>query len=456
MYCIVDIETTGGNHKSGKITEIAMFKHDGLSVVDSYSTLINPEKSIPYFISNLTGITNDMVADAPKFYEVAKKIIEFMGDDIFIAHNVMFDYNFIREEFKSLGYKFEKERICTVKSARKIFPGLPSYSLGKLCKSMGIPLESHHRAEDDARATATLFEMILQKNGQSHKGLLEKELKYSMMHPSMDKEKLHGITEDTGVYYFLNEQEEIIYVGKSLNIRQRVYSHFRNANSKRAITMINETVDIRTEVTGSELLALLKESEEIKTIKPKYNRQQKRNIENYGLFLEANEDGYAQLLIKRMGKKGDEALTAFKSLDEAKLKLRKWTERFGLCQKHTGLYSHKGPCFAYQVEECRGACISEESPDSYNARVQTALSYLEYQHNSFAIIDEGRTKDENSVVLVKNGCYLGFGYIGLDAQIQSPSEFQDYIEQKMDNRDVKQIIKSYLAKKRIKKLIPFD
>ena len=454
MYCIVDIETTGGNHKTGRITEIAIFKHDGLTVVDSYTSLVNPEQTIPYFISNLTGITNEMVQSAPRFFEIAKDIIEFTEGQIFVAHNVSFDYNFVKEEFKSLGYTFERDRICTVKSARKVFPGKRSYSLSNICKTLGITLENHHRAEGDAEATTELFKMILDANGNSHRGLMESDIRFSMMHPDMNREQLHALPEEPGVYYFMNSLDEIIYIGKSNNIKNRVASHFRNGKSRRAVEMIQQTVDVKTECTGSELIALLKESEEIKHFKPKFNRAQKRTFENIGLFVEMNEQGYLTFNLRRLGKDDTTLITTFKNLDQAKNKLAKWTEQFGLCQKYTGLYKHKGPCFGYHVGSCSGACVSEEDPELYNHRVQHATAYLQYKHNSFAVVDVGRHREENSVVLVENGTYLGYGYVDNSDPIYTIDDIKEIIEFKNDNRDTKQIIRSYLTRKRIKKLIP--
>lgn len=161
MYAIIDIETSGGNHKQGKITEIAIYKHDGVKVVDEYVTLINPELKIDWYVKKLTGITDEMVATAPKFFEVAKNIVDITRDCIFIAHNVDFDYGFIRAEFKKLGYDYKRKKLCTVKLSRQLIPGMQSYSLGKLCDELGIVLEHRHRASGDALATVKLFELLL-------------------------------------------------------------------------------------------------------------------------------------------------------------------------------------------------------------------------------------------------------------------------------------------------------
>lgn len=163
MFAIIDIETCGGKfeYKRGRITEICILVHDGLQVTEKFTSLINPECYITPFYTQLTGITNDMVANAPKFHEIAKDIIALTENRTFVAHNVSFDYNFIRDEFASLGYTFHREKLCTVKLSRKLIPGKPSYSLGKLCESLGIANNARHRAEGDAVATAQLFDILL-------------------------------------------------------------------------------------------------------------------------------------------------------------------------------------------------------------------------------------------------------------------------------------------------------
>lgn len=164
MFAIIDIETTGNSYKNGKITEIAIYQHNGQEVTGSYSTLINPEMDIPYFITELTGIDNKMVKDAPKFYEVAKTIIEMTTGRTFVAHNVSFDYKFIKEEYNRLGYKYDRKQMCTVRLSRRLLTGHRSYSLGKLCSDLGIEINGRHRAAGDALATVKLFEILLKKN----------------------------------------------------------------------------------------------------------------------------------------------------------------------------------------------------------------------------------------------------------------------------------------------------
>ncbi len=171
MYAIVDIETTGGSSKTGKITEIAILISDGEKIIDSFVSLVNPECNIPFYITQLTGITNHMVANAPRFYEIAKKVVEITSNRIFVAHNVSFDYNFIRKEFNDLGYDFKMKKLCTVQLSRKFFPGHESYSLGKICNKLNININHRHRAEGDALATAELFKLILKKETQNNLSL---------------------------------------------------------------------------------------------------------------------------------------------------------------------------------------------------------------------------------------------------------------------------------------------
>jgi len=293
MYAIIDVETTGGSPAIERITEIAVVVHNGEKIVDEFCSLVNPEKKIPYFITNLTGITNAMVSDSPKFYEIAKKIIELTTDCIFVAHNVSFDYHFIRNEYKRLGYGFYRDKICTVQLSKKLLPGLSSYSLGNICKCLDIANSSSHRAGGDADATARLFEYLLKLNQNNKLNISNlSKINKKNVHPGLSIEKMNHLPEDTGVYYFFNDKNELIYIGKSKNIRTRILSHFNNNNAKKAIEMKTEIADIEYELTGSELVALLKESHEIKQHKPLYNRSQRRSLSQYGLYHRIDNNGY--------------------------------------------------------------------------------------------------------------------------------------------------------------------
>jgi DNA polymerase-3 subunit epsilon len=272
MYAIIDIETTGLNHKAGKITEIAVFVHDGNKITDEFSTLINPERNIPYAITSITGITNEMVSDAPKFYEIAKRIVELTENKIFVAHNANFDYRFICEEFMQLGYKFRRELLCTVKMSRKILPGKASYNLDSLCSCLNIKIKNRHRAAGDAIATVKLLEILLAQNAnQSGEFLQGARLSKQDINKALDVAIINNLTNETGVYYFYNEKGDVIYVGKGNDIYHSVLTHFNKAKTKKALTLKSQIADIDYEVTGSELISCIAESENIGKINPCFN-----------------------------------------------------------------------------------------------------------------------------------------------------------------------------------------
>lgn len=444
MYAIIDIETTGGSTGKDKITEIAIFIHDGTRVVDEYQTLINPERNIPYHITQLTGINNEMVANAPCFYEVAKRIVEITEGCIFVAHNAGFDYNFIKAEFAQLGFNYVKDTLCTVKLSRKLLPGHRSYSLGNLCSDLNIAINGRHRAGGDAYATALLFSILVQNN-QGIPPKTEAELiNTKALNPILDIEAVKKLPEVCGVYYLYNENNELIYIGKSKNIRHRVMTHIANTKTTKASKMAFDIASIDFVPTGSELVALLKESHEIKVEKPLYNRKQRRSLMSYGLYMHNDKSGYINLSLKKTTS-GD-PLSTFSSLEEGKTVLNGWMKKYELCQKLCGLYDSAGACFNHQIHECHGACIGEEFAFSYNMRVNELLQAIKYESPNMAIIDRGRHADEKSVIWVENGTYQGYGYFDNSTQLTQLSELKDVIDKYPDNRDIQQIINAYLRK----------
>lgn len=446
MYAILDIETTGLSPINERIIEIAIYIHDGNQIVNEYSTFVNPERYISANITRITGITNEMVKNAPKFWEVAKDIIILTEGKSFVAHNATFDYNFIRNEFKSLGYDFKRDRLCTVKLSRKIIPNHKSYSLGKLCSDLGIVINGRHRAAGDALATVKLFEHLLKTD--STLGQLNSSKFYHI-----DAAIIKSLPEEPGVYYFHDHNGDVVYIGKSKNIKTRVFSHFSNEKSERALKMIDEVHNISYELTGSELIALLLESDEIKTQKPKYNRRQRRIASHYGIFSYIDDDGY--ICFKTEGIKKDNPVVSFNSAKEARDRLYVLSEKFNLCQKLCNLYDATGACFYYQLNHCKGACIQEESPEDYNQRAQAMLDELAYDWQNFFIIDAGRSDDEKSVVKIENGRYMGFGYIDTESIGNDLENLSDVIKAYPDNRDVQQIIRTYLKQHSVEMLLKF-
>ena len=440
LYAIIDIETTGLSPAKEKITEIAIVLHDGKNITGKFSSLINPEKKIPYRITQMTGISNQMVKNEPKFYEVAKQIVEMTMDRIVVGHNVRFDYGFLRSEFKSLGYDFQRKTIDTVKLSRKLIPGKKSYSLGKLCTELGISNRARHRAMGDAMATTQLFELLLSIEGHPE------ELDLKGMSASVNKSLTEGLPAVAGVYYFYDSSGELIYVGKSVNIRDRVLSHLSNNLHKKAVEMKNAIATVDYQITGSELAALLLESAEIKKHQPLFNRAQRRTYFNYGLYSFIDDNGYLNLKLMKIIDELNPLYT-YSSMFEGREHLTRLTEKFELCQKLNGLYNTAGACFHYQIRQCKGACMGEEPPAIYNSRVQEALENYHFDKQNFFVVDKGRSDDEKSVVKVEAGKYCGFGFI--EGNISDTNDLHDCIKPFNDNREVRQIINSFIKKNKV-------
>lgn len=453
MYAIIDIETTGGKYDQEGITEIAIHKFDGHQVVDTFISLVNPERKIQPFVVNLTGIDNAMLRNAPKFYEVAKRIVEITTDCIVVAHNAKFDYRILQTEFKRLGFGFQRQTLCTVELSKNLIPGLESYSLGKLCRSLGIPVSDRHRANGDAIATIKLFQLLIDKDVQ--KNILRKSIR-DIPKNQLDSKLLRileTLPNSTGIYYMHRKDGDIIYIGKSKNIKKRINQHFTSTTHK-SKKMQMQVAAVTYETTGSELIALLKESEEIKKNKPLFNRAQRRTIFTQALYSYTDINGYINLKIDQAdGRKS--AITTFSNRQSAKSFLFRAIETFELCQKLTGLYPTHSHCFNYSIEQCNGACINKESSDEYNARVLKLIQYNSFEKKNMLIVDRGRNFEERSAILIENGIFKGVAYFNLNFQINNIDIIQSLITPMQNNRDVQHIIKSYLRKNKNLKVIDY-
>jgi DNA polymerase-3 subunit epsilon len=445
MYAIIDIETTGLSPKSEKITEIAVVVFDGFNILKQFHSLINPEKYIPPNIRRLTGITNEMVQDAPKFWEIAKELVLLTEGKTFVAHNVNFDYNFIRHEFKELGYNFTRDKLCTVKLSRKILPGKKSYSLGKICKEIGVSISDRHRALGDALATTELLRHLLSIQSSSTPSVNKSFANYSL---------IENLPEKTGVYYFHNHENEVIYIGKSKDIKNRVKGHFNNFNSTRSLRMLEQIYDITYEITGSELIALLKESHEIKEHQPVYNRAQRRKATGVFICHKKDRYGYINFYISN-NSQGKNVVASFSSHKEAREYLFTVCKNNNLCQKLCGLYENAGACFDYHIKQCSGACIQKEKVEDYNSRAKEAIDLFHFKERNFFILDTGREEDERSVIKIEDGNYRGYGFISFNDLNGDYKLLHDIIETFQDNREIRRIINSYLSKNNVIQYIPY-
>ncbi|NRR92610.1 GIY-YIG nuclease family protein [Winogradskyella undariae] len=454
MYAIVDIETTGGKFNEEGITEIAIYRYDGHEVTDQFISLVNPEREIQPFVVNLTGINSSMLKNAPKFYEVAKRIVEITEDCIIVAHNSSFDYRILKTEFKRLGFPFKRKTLCTVELSQQLIPDMPSYSLGKLTRSLGIPISDRHRANGDAMATVKLFKMLLDKD--LDKVIVKNAIKVEQKSKISTnlKDIIDKLPADTGVYYIHNADGEIIYIGKSNNIRKRIIQHFTGTNSKsKKLQKFVSTVTY--EKTGSELAALLKESAEIKANKPIFNRALRKSIFTHALYQFTDQNGYINLKIDTSDSE-EMPITTFTTRLSAKNFLFKAVDTYNLCQKLTGLYTTKTNCFKYDVKECQGACVNEESADSYNKRVQELIEKFSYQNKDMLIIDKGRTIEEKTVFLIENGIFKGMGFFDLNHQINNRAILSSIITPMENNRDAQHIIQNYMRRNKRLKIVDLN
>ncbi|MEL6986205.1 MAG: exonuclease domain-containing protein [Bacteroidota bacterium] len=451
-FAIIDVETTGGMAKRDKITEIAVVIHDGEQIIDQFDSLVNPGRSIPHQITQLTGITTEMVSEAPYFYEIAKQIVEMTQGCVFVGHNVRFDYSFVQEAFKDLGYTYSRRKLCTVRLARKMFPEFKNYGLDFLTKHFKIDVDRRHRALDDTIATAEIFEKMLslEDSSETLNLLINEGIKESLLPAAITLDKLHELPEAVGVYYFHDSDGDVIYVGKSINIQKRVMQHF--AKTTRKATKLQRLVtDITFELTGSELAALLLESKEIKRLNPPVNIAQKERLYKFAIVEEKPINGYRQFKIQKLHVDLDKAkiVSEYSKLTYAKGHLKRLCLEYSLCYRHCDVDTSKqGPCKLKHLNDCFGACVNEEDVEEYNARFTIAKDYLQnFFQRDFFLIDEGRSNDEKSIFLIKDGKCAGMDYFSTNESVE-PAAILDQIQSYPGNAESNRIIRQFIYGKK--------
>ncbi len=436
-YAIVDIETTGGHAAGSGITEVAIIIHDGKSIIDRYETLINPERPIPYFIQILTGINNGMVEEYPPFYEVAKKIYSLLDGRVFVAHNVNFDYSFLKHHLELAGYKFAATKLCTVRMSRKIKPGMKSYSLGRLCDALDIPLKNRHRAMGDAEATAILFSKLLEWDTGGHRGgVLQNLYKEQRLPSSLPSEMIDNLPASPGVYYFMDKDGKVIYVGKAINLKKRVISHFVGHNPSLQRQNFNNTIcSIRAERCGTELMALLLEAAEIKKLWPRFNRSMKSFEPKYALYSYEDQNGYMRLAIDKLRKFHHGVQTFHKPSDAANT-LNRLIADFNLDRSLCSFGSHVKII----------PSDDRAHPEIYNLSVFKALDYLANHLPSFAIVDRGRHEEEKSCIWVEKGVFYAMGYIDQHTDMKYLEDIKTSLTRYSSNTYMMHLISSFAQK----------
>ncbi|MEK6154523.1 exonuclease domain-containing protein [Flavobacteriaceae bacterium 3-367] len=446
MYSIVDIETTGNGILGNKITEIAIFKHDGHRVVDEFTSLVDPECEIPYFITGLTGIDNHLVRNAPKIHEIADRILELTQDTIFVAHSVNFDYKVIKNELKILGIDFTRKKLCTVRLSRRLFPGYRSYSLGKLCSALDIPLMDRHRARGDAHATVLLFQKLLLAQGADaiFKSFLNARSQEATLPPGLPKEVFTSLPMQPGIYYFKNDKGQIIYVGKAKNLKKRVLGHFYDKADKE-VQMCRETSAIDFELSGSELVALLMESAAIKQHYPLYNRAQKKSTQQYAIFCYEDRNGILHLAYNRL-KLVPRPLATFYNLADCRSYLQRICMSEELCPKYCHLQENVSSCSHYSITSCGGICTGKESIEAYNEKVRSAIAHMGRSGENLLIKERGRTLEEDAIVLIRENRYCGYGFIEKTMEIKTLEDIEAYILPQKDTVDAQRIVQSFIQR----------
>jgi DNA polymerase-3 subunit epsilon len=446
MYAIVDIETTGSYAAANGITEISIRLFDGANETNHFQTLINPGQPIPYYIQSMTGISDSMVSNAPRFAEVAGRIAALLEGKIFIGHNVNFDYSFIKAQLNEEGHELNCGKLCTLRLGRKIFPGLPSYSLSNLCHSLGINIRDHHRAGGDTEATLSLFRLLMENDRERHiEKSLQRNSKESILPPNVPREHFEKLPYTPGVYYFHNEKGKIVYVGKARNIRYRVNSHFsNNSDSRQKQNFLKHVHGISYHRCGTELMACILESTEIKRLWPIFNSSQKRWEDVYGIFVFEDQNGYQRLAIDKNRKRLSPVYT-FHYLVDGQAMLRKMVKEFQLCPKLCFLQKDPGKCEALTNELCNGACEQKEGTAAYNERVRRAILALKALP-SFAIIDKGLNGDDRSCIFVMEGRFYGMGYIPLNGTEPEMDKLKEQLTEYHENNYIRNLVYSYAAR----------
>ncbi|WP_194768695.1 exonuclease domain-containing protein [Tamlana sp. I1] len=443
IYTVIDVETTG---PSNKITEISIFRYEDAILIDEFTSLVNPEVLIPDFITDLTGIDDVMVSKAPKFSEISENILTITKNAVFIAHNVSFDYNVIRNEFKAIGVAFNRKKLCTVKLSRKLLPGHKSYSLGKICTDLDIPINGRHRAKGDVEATVILFKKLLKKPDAQNviQLFLKKDSKEKKLPKNLKSETYNQLPNAVGVYYFKDKKGTIIFVGKATDIKKRVLSHF-NSKAEKEVILSQETADVDFELSGSETIASLMEDAAIKNHIPKYNQVIKRVPKAYGIFNYQDRNGILHLAFNTL-KAAPSPFQILHSIKDCQQYLEKLCKQFNLCPKYCHLQEGTPDCSTHPVQSCKGICKNSESVALYNIRVKQAMEYSKNSAKNLVLKQQGRHENEKAFIMIKDSMYCGYGFVDIEEQVMTSEDLEPFLIPQNDNVDVQRILQNELLK----------
>jgi DNA polymerase III subunit epsilon len=435
LFAITDIETTGQHASGGEITEIAVILHDGERVIDTFHTLVHPGVPVPYYIQRLTGITDEMLIDAPGFSFIADDLLDFMGDSVFVAHNANFDFSFIRAAFRHAGINWHPRRLCTVRLAKKAFPGLPSYSLSKVCASLDILHLNPHRALGDAEVTTRLFAMAYETLGESKIiPLIAKASSEAFLPHHLERNDYERLPETCGVYYFMDSKGQPLYVGKAKNLKKRVRMHFSgDLESARLQAFLSQIHSIKHIETGNELAALLLEDSEIRRHWPRFNRAQKNAIQRFGVVHYTDQRGYGRLAASSI-EKHTTPVESFANLAEARNWLIRFAQTYGIDFRLAGLQAmdnHDLP-----------------SVHDHNQQLQQGLSQLKEVHRVKYIEGKGRSEKETALIQLRGAFAVSLKFVS-QSDLPSDSAMEASVDISLLPSEINSaIVKSYLRQSR--------
>jgi DNA polymerase-3 subunit epsilon len=375
----VDIETSGGSPVKSKIIEVGAIRVEDGVITNQYRSFVNPAMPLPYWITKITGITDADLIQAPYFDDIAYQLNSILDGAIFIAHNVRFDYSFIKKQLESCGYNFRPKLLCTVRLSRALYPEAQGHSLEKIILRHNIKVDSRHRAFDDAKAIKDFAELAYKEHGSDiFKEAISRQVKAQTIPPNLAESAIKDTTNHNGVYVFEDEAGRPLYIGKSKQTRSRVLSHFRQDITNSKEMKLSQSVhNLRIIKTSTELEALLLESKMVKELMPLHNRQLRSQRELTILIKQVNESGYINLKIESVKSVDPKLINSiygvYTSRKKAKAALETKLRTYSLCPKLMGLEKTNKACFVYQLGKCSGACINKEDPSTYNQRLETAM-----------------------------------------------------------------------------------
>lgn len=425
----IDVETTGSRATRDRITEIAIKICEQGEVIDSWQSLVDPEVSIPPFIQSLTGITNELVKAAPLFRELAEHIDTLTKDCIFVAHNARFDYAFVKSEFRRLNFSWNRRVLCTVKLAKALYPQYQRHGLDALIERHQIPVEDRHRAMGDVDAMLAFYLIAqVEHYGARFEDAIRRQLKLPSLPKGLSEADVKNIPQGPGVYRFYGENNALLYVGKSVNLYQRVMSHFSSDHlSTKEMTIAQSITHLDWTETAGDLGAQLLELKQIKTLNPIYNRRSRASKTLVSIKLEKNEAGFLCASLERDIdlKNLNHYYGLYRSLQAGQKALSELATRNNVCRKLLGLEKGSGPCFGHQTHTCHGACINQESAERYNLRMQIAFHTLQLKVWPYAgmigIREDHPTRDWSQIHVIYNWRHI--------VTVDSEEALYDFFEQ---------------------------